>query len=98
MYFQASNSYYHPETENFQSIQSSIVVGAVPPISVRNNLDKICGKFRGIQGHHNSCYLDATLFSMFAFTCVLDSLLFRQVHANSHVTLNTLCISIFLVV
>ncbi|XP_058792840.1 ubiquitin carboxyl-terminal hydrolase CYLD [Phymastichus coffea] len=73
----ASKSYYHPATENFQSIQSSIVTGAVPPICVRNNLDKICGKFRGIQGHHNSCYLDATLFSMFAFTSIFDRLLFR---------------------
>lgn len=37
----------------------------------------VCGKFRGIQGHHNSCYLDATLFAMFTYTSVFDSLLFR---------------------
>jgi ubiquitin carboxyl-terminal hydrolase CYLD len=37
----------------------------------------MCGKFKGIQGHHNSCYLDATLFAMFTFTRVFDSLLFR---------------------
>jgi ubiquitin carboxyl-terminal hydrolase CYLD len=37
----------------------------------------MCGKFKGIQGHHNSCYLDATLFAMFTFTSVFDSLLFR---------------------
>ncbi|KAF2364869.1 CAP Gly-rich domain [Trinorchestia longiramus] len=35
------------------------------------------GRNKGIQGHQNSCYLDATLFSMFAFTSVFDSLLFR---------------------
>uniref|UniRef100_A0A182PAN4 ubiquitinyl hydrolase 1 n=1 Tax=Anopheles epiroticus TaxID=199890 RepID=A0A182PAN4_9DIPT len=40
-------------------------------------LEEICGKFKGIQGHHNSCYLDATLFAMFTFTSVFDSLLFR---------------------
>lgn len=43
----------------------------------QEELESICGPFRGIQGHHNSCYLDATLFSMFTFTSVFDSLLFR---------------------
>ena len=28
----------------------------------------LIGRNRGIQGHYNSCYLDSTLFSMFAFT------------------------------
>lgn len=32
----------------------------------------------GIQGHHNSCYLDATLYSMFAFSSVFDTLLHRE--------------------
>lgn len=32
---------------------------------------------RGIQGHHNSCYLDATLFAIFAFSSVMDSILLR---------------------
>lgn len=41
------------------------------------DLEAHCGKFKGIQGHHNSCYLDATLFSMFTFTSVCDSILFR---------------------
>lgn len=41
------------------------------------DLETQCGKFKGIQGHHNSCYLDASLFSMFTFTSVFDSLLFR---------------------
>lgn len=40
-------------------------------------LENVSGKFKGIQGHYNSCYLDATLFAMFTFTCVFDSLLFR---------------------
>lgn len=41
------------------------------------DLENITGKFKGIQGHYNSCYLDATLFAMFTFTYVFDSLLFR---------------------
>lgn len=40
-------------------------------------LEELCGKFKGIQGHHNSCYLDVTLFSMFAFTPVFDAILYR---------------------
>ncbi|KAL8590528.1 hypothetical protein ACOMHN_010964 [Nucella lapillus] len=35
-------------------------------------LTVVCGKMKGIQGHHNSCYLDATLLSMFYFTTVFD--------------------------
>ena len=44
------------------------IAGAVAPIAQSNDAVKLCGKNRGIQGHHNSCYLDATLFSMFTFT------------------------------
>lgn len=35
------------------------------------------GRYRGIQGRNNSCYLDATLFSLFQFTSVFDPLLYR---------------------
>ena len=38
---------------------------------------EVSGRNKGIQGHKNSCYLDATLFSMFCFTSVFDSLLYR---------------------
>ena len=48
----------------------------VPPMHV-NNVEAFVGKHKGIQGHHNSCYLDATLFSMFAYTLVFDSILYR---------------------
>lgn len=51
--------------------------GSIAPLSKTSDLESVCGKFKGIQGHHNSCYLDATLFSMFTFTSVFDSLLFR---------------------
>ncbi|XP_043265296.1 ubiquitin carboxyl-terminal hydrolase CYLD [Colletes gigas] len=63
--------------DSFGNMESSVIVGMVRPISVKGNLESICGKYRGIQGHHNSCYLDATLFSMFTFTSVFDNLLFR---------------------
>ena len=36
------------------------------------------GKERGIQGHINSCYMDATLFAMFAFSYVFDFILYRK--------------------
>ncbi|XP_055634541.1 ubiquitin carboxyl-terminal hydrolase CYLD isoform X2 [Toxorhynchites rutilus septentrionalis] len=63
----------------FGKMDCPVVIGAVPPLKIINqgDLDSICGKFKGIQGHHNSCYLDATLFAMFTFTSVFDSLLFR---------------------
>ena len=43
-----------------------------PEVYCPEELTVVCGKQRGIQGHHNSCYLDATLFSMFYFTTVFD--------------------------
>ncbi|KAH9499116.1 hypothetical protein Btru_006733 [Bulinus truncatus] len=49
------------------------LTGDIPPPEFdRCNIRDICGKNKGIQGHHNSCYLDATLFSMFYFTTVFD--------------------------
>ncbi|XP_028040308.1 ubiquitin carboxyl-terminal hydrolase CYLD isoform X4 [Bombyx mandarina] len=51
-----------------------VVPGVIPPLT---SLGDLAGKNRGIQGHHNSCYLDATLFAMFTFTSVFDALLYR---------------------
>ncbi|XP_064467189.1 uncharacterized protein LOC135378187 isoform X1 [Ornithodoros turicata] len=48
-----------------------------PPLG-KDDLDKMKGRGKGIQGHHNSCYLDATLFAMFACTHVFDSILYRE--------------------
>lgn len=63
---------------------SPIVTDIIAPreIFCSEQLEEICGPFKGIQGHHNSCYLDATLFSMFAFTYVFDTLLYRPSNAN----------------
>ncbi len=32
------------------------------------------GEKRGIQGHYNSCYLDSTLFGLFALSGVFDTM------------------------
>ena len=32
------------------------------------------GLYRGIQGHQNSCYLDSTIFGLFALSDVFDSM------------------------
>ncbi|XP_059616795.1 ubiquitin carboxyl-terminal hydrolase CYLD isoform X2 [Phlebotomus argentipes] len=63
----------------FGHVDCPIVHGSVAPLKVAkpDDLETMCGKFKGIQGHHNSCYLDATLFAMFTFSSVFDSLLFR---------------------
>ena len=36
--------------------------------------DKYIGNEKGIQGHQNSCYLDATLFGLFALSSCFDEL------------------------
>ncbi|XP_050687132.1 ubiquitin carboxyl-terminal hydrolase CYLD-like isoform X2 [Eriocheir sinensis] len=61
----------------FGSMDCQPVGGSVAPLSAPDDVRAMFGKNRGIQGHQNSCYLDATLFSMFAFTSVFDNLLFR---------------------
>ena len=60
----------------FGSLPSPDVPGVTfPPAKLEY---KYCGTMHGIQGHHNSCYLDATLYSMFAFSSVFDTLLHRE--------------------
>ncbi|XP_074645066.1 ubiquitin carboxyl-terminal hydrolase CYLD-like isoform X2 [Tubulanus polymorphus] len=66
----------------FGSEESPDIPGNVSPPTVEKNLPNICGKNKGLQGHHNSCYLDATLFSMFAFTQVFDTILHRPKKAT----------------
>ena len=39
-----------------------------------DQITKYLGEERGIQGHQNSCYLDATIFGLFALSDVFDSL------------------------
>ncbi|XP_072308063.1 ubiquitin carboxyl-terminal hydrolase CYLD [Eucyclogobius newberryi] len=46
----------------------------VPPLTESQAFSVLVGKMKGIQGHINSCYLDATLFSLFCSSLVLDRL------------------------
>ncbi|XP_075033671.1 ubiquitin carboxyl-terminal hydrolase CYLD-like [Mixophyes fleayi] len=46
-----------------------------PPVHECDVLEKMVGLRKGIQGHYNSCYLDTTIFSLFAFSSVLDHIL-----------------------
>ena len=41
-------------------------------------IQKYLGEGRGIQGHQNSCYLDATIFGLFALSDVFDSLFLQS--------------------
>ena len=43
-----------------------------------SDLPKFIGDKRGIQGHHNSCYLDSTLFAMYGLTGVFDDLILEE--------------------
>ncbi|XP_040896761.1 ubiquitin carboxyl-terminal hydrolase CYLD [Toxotes jaculatrix] len=50
----------------------------VPPISTEQVKQILTGRMKGIQGHCNSCYMDAALFSLFSCSSVLDSMLFKS--------------------
>ena len=43
------------------------------------------GKRKGIQGQQNSCYIDATLFGLFAFSDVFDDLFLDRCVANTEI-------------
>ncbi|XP_062922955.1 ubiquitin carboxyl-terminal hydrolase CYLD isoform X1 [Mobula hypostoma] len=61
----------------FGGYRSEIVKENTPPKMEKEGLAIMVGKKKGIQGHYNSCYLDSTLFCMFAFSSVLDTVLLR---------------------
>ncbi|XP_015243787.1 PREDICTED: ubiquitin carboxyl-terminal hydrolase CYLD-like [Cyprinodon variegatus] len=50
----------------------------VPPISTEQVHQLLIGRMKGIQGHCNSCYMDAALFGLFSCSSVLDSMLFKS--------------------
>ncbi|XP_069013507.1 ubiquitin carboxyl-terminal hydrolase CYLD [Embiotoca jacksoni] len=45
-----------------------------PPVPESETLSLLVGRMKGIQGHINSCYLDATLFSFFTSSVTLDNI------------------------
>ncbi|KAM9493124.1 ubiquitin carboxyl-terminal hydrolase CYLD isoform 1-T2 [Clarias gariepinus] len=61
----------------FGGYLSEVVNENTPPRSETDGLDVMVGKKKGIQGHYNSCYLDSTLFCLFSFSSVLDTVLLR---------------------
>ncbi|XP_061146683.1 ubiquitin carboxyl-terminal hydrolase CYLD [Syngnathus typhle] len=46
----------------------------VAPIAESEVMSLLVGRMKGIQGHINSCYLDATLFSLFSSSVTLDNI------------------------
>ncbi|ETE61914.1 Ubiquitin carboxyl-terminal hydrolase CYLD, partial [Ophiophagus hannah] len=75
-------SHCHPDS-HFRVYASAKVEEDTPPPPLGNqSLELLSGWKKGIQGHCNSCYLDATLFCMFSFTSVLDSMLLRPADKN----------------
>lgn len=80
-------NFYNHNTDNI--ITNGVPLLPPPPLDVMTNeknanvvLKNFLGKSRGIQGHNNSCYLDATLFAMFSSTTLFDSLLYRPSNKN----------------
>uniref|UniRef100_A0A3P8XPH4 Ubiquitin carboxyl-terminal hydrolase CYLD n=1 Tax=Esox lucius TaxID=8010 RepID=A0A3P8XPH4_ESOLU len=63
--------------EAFGGYLSEVVHENTPPRTENDGLDVMVGKKKGIQGHYNSCYLDSTLFCLFSFSSVLDTVLLR---------------------
>ncbi|XP_018413703.1 PREDICTED: ubiquitin carboxyl-terminal hydrolase CYLD-like [Nanorana parkeri] len=66
----------------FQDYTSKCVEENTPPAADEEALECMIGWKKGIQGHCNSCYLDATLFCMFACSSVLDTMLLRPPDKN----------------
>ncbi|XP_042563973.1 ubiquitin carboxyl-terminal hydrolase CYLD isoform X2 [Clupea harengus] len=61
----------------FGGYLSEVVHENTPPRTENDGLEVMAGKKKGIQGHYNSCYLDSTLFCLFSFSSVLDTVLLR---------------------
>uniref|UniRef100_A0A8C5M627 Ubiquitin carboxyl-terminal hydrolase CYLD n=1 Tax=Leptobrachium leishanense TaxID=445787 RepID=A0A8C5M627_9ANUR len=66
----------------FQEYASKSVEENTPPSEGKEAIELLTGWKKGIQGHCNSCYLDATLFCMFACSSVLDTMLLRPADKN----------------
>ncbi|CAO2610670.1 Ubiquitin carboxyl-terminal hydrolase CYLD, partial [Lemmus lemmus] len=61
----------------FAGYLSEVVEENTPLKMEKEGLKIMIEKKKGIQGHYNSCYLDSTLFCLFAFISVLDTVLVR---------------------
>ena len=55
-------------------------------------LHHFIGRMKGIQGHQNSCYLDATLFAMFGVTSRFDEVIYEHpIDDTAMGVLETMC-------
>nr|XP_020515174.2 ubiquitin carboxyl-terminal hydrolase CYLD-like [Labrus bergylta] len=77
----AADTEMEPDTENLET---------VPPVSTEQVNQILIGRMKGIQGHCNSCYMDAALFSLFSCSSVLDSMLFISTKPQDAPIQNTL--------
>ncbi|XP_037643010.1 ubiquitin carboxyl-terminal hydrolase CYLD [Sebastes umbrosus] len=57
-----------------------------PPIPESEVSSLLVGKMKGIQGHINSCYLDATLFSLFSSSVTLDNICQKPADTEQPIT------------
>ena len=47
-------------------------------VPVNTDLSQYIGERKGIQGHQNSCYLDSTIFGLFALSGEFDEVFLRN--------------------
>lgn len=87
------DSRFYTSAVNVSSIPEEPAVAAfeesedhVPPLTDSEAFSLFVGKMKGIQGHINSCYLDATLFSLFSSSLVLDRLCQRSLDSEPPTT------------
>ena len=46
-------------------------------------IQRYIGEGKGIQGHQNSCYLDASVFGLFALTDAFDEMFLKAMSTNT---------------
>ncbi|XP_067370089.1 ubiquitin carboxyl-terminal hydrolase CYLD isoform X4 [Channa argus] len=81
--FQSISANHHkkmPQVEDTEKDGESTTwtLETVPPVSAEQVQQILIGRMKGIQGHCNSCYMDAALFGLFSCSSVLDSMLFKS--------------------
>ncbi|XP_028299454.1 ubiquitin carboxyl-terminal hydrolase CYLD isoform X2 [Gouania willdenowi] len=82
-----------PEPEDEES-DVEFRMESVLPVTSEDVSEILIGQMKGIQGHVNSCYMDAALFGLFSCSSVLDSMLYKSTHARDKHIQKTLLIDI----
>lgn len=72
-----SRDNWHEGKATAGSRESCVVTELIAPPREEEAVRVLQGRMRGIQGHCNSCYMDAALFSLFSCSMVLDSMLYK---------------------